>query len=362
MRVLAFYDPRYYATPETDRYFGKGYSEWTRVATARPLFAGHYQPHIPADLGFYDLRMPEIRQAQADMASHFGIHGFCYLYYWDNGRRLWERPFDEVHGSGKPEFPFCLAWASDPMTIQSVSSKIDISSGVANTDENLQTHAQWTAGVFRDVRYIRVGGRPLYVVSQPQQRGEWSSFLQKLRTSCCENGEESPFVVGMCPSGPGLHVDNYGCDALISTTPDFSVLPGGYDSGPSWMRVKRNLRCGIVSRWKRIYSYDEMMERIWASRPGKSHLPCMCVGWDDTARSKGQGLVLTGSTPDRVYCWAKRYVRDLEAVPSDRRILFLNAWNAWSEGMHLEPDQHYGYAYLEAIAAISKCLRTTPDL
>jgi hypothetical protein len=164
VRLIAFYLPQFHPIPENDDWWGKGFTEWRNVVQAKPLFPGHYQPHLPADLGFYDLRVPETRQAQADLAREYGIHGFCYYHYWFKGRRLLERPFNEVLTSGQPDFPFCLCWANESWT-----RAWDGQSGVIlmkqeYSEEDDYQHIRWLSNVFRDKRYIRYEGKPLFLV------------------------------------------------------------------------------------------------------------------------------------------------------------------------------------------------------
>src|SRR5918911_547953 len=164
VRAIAFYLPQYHPIPENDRWWGKGFTEWTNVARARPLFPGHYQPHLPADLGFYDLRLPETRMVQAELARTHGIEGFCYWHYWFNGRRLLERPFNEVLASGEPDFPFCLAWANENWTRVWNGSERDVLIGQQYNEEDDRQHIRSLLAAFRDERYIRIDGKPVFLV------------------------------------------------------------------------------------------------------------------------------------------------------------------------------------------------------
>jgi lipopolysaccharide biosynthesis protein len=166
-RVIAFYLPQYHPIPENDLWWGKGFTEWTNVAKARPVFRGHCQPHLPADLGFYDLRVAESRDAQAALAREYGIQGFCYFHYWFNGKRLLERPFDEVLGSGRPDFPFCLCWANESWSRRWLGEERDVLMEQTYSQEDDLAHADWLGRAFADNRYIRIGGRPLFLVYRP---------------------------------------------------------------------------------------------------------------------------------------------------------------------------------------------------
>ena len=164
VRLIAFYLPQFHPIPENDRVWGKGFTEWTNVTKAKPLFRGHYQPHLPADLGFYDLRLPEARQAQAELAQEYGIYGFCYYHYWFNGKRLLQRPFDEVLQSGEPAFPFCLCWANEHWTRAWDGDLNGVTVEQRYSEEDDRNHIHWLLTAFRDRRYIRLNGRPLFLV------------------------------------------------------------------------------------------------------------------------------------------------------------------------------------------------------
>lgn len=194
MRALCFYLPQYHPTAENDRWWGKGFTEWTNVAKARPLYRWHYQPHIPADLGFYDLRVPETRIAQASLARTYGIHGFCYYHYWFNGRMLLDRPFNEVLDSGKPDFPFCLCWANENWTRRwdGQDSEILIAQNYLEYDPSC--HMDWLCRAFRDSRYIRVEGRPLFLVYNSPAIPDVKAVLESWRKSAHRNGIDDIFI------------------------------------------------------------------------------------------------------------------------------------------------------------------------
>jgi lipopolysaccharide biosynthesis protein len=164
VRAICFHLPQYHPIRENDEWWGKGFTEWANVTRTRPRFKDHYQPHLPADLGFYDLRLPEARQAQADLARQHGIHGFCYYHYWFNGRRLLERPFNEILASGQPRFPFCLCWANENWTRRWDGQERDILLEQNYGDEDDLNHIRWLANAFRDPRYIRIQGKPIFLV------------------------------------------------------------------------------------------------------------------------------------------------------------------------------------------------------
>lgn len=199
-RVIAFYLPQFHPVPENDEWWGKGFTEWTNVGKARSLFPGHYQPKVPADLGYYDLRVSETRKAQADMAREYGIEGFCYWHYWfGNGKRLLERPFNEVLASGEPDFPFCLAWANESWRgyYHGIKAKETLIDQLYPGEEDYIAHFNAVLPAFKDKRYITVDGKPLFMIYHPfDNQMEINTFIKLWRELAVQNGLEGIFFVG----------------------------------------------------------------------------------------------------------------------------------------------------------------------
>ena len=218
-QALAFYLPQFHPIPENDEWWGKGFTEWTNVTRAKPLFPGHYQPHVPGELGYYDLRVPEVREAQADLAREHGIYGFVYYHYWFNGKRLLERPFEEVLASGSPDFPFALCWANEEWTRNWDAQTGTVLMAQDFGDEDDLAHIRYLATAFEDDRYIRIDGRPLMLVYRPR-----SSRTQADVRHLARGGEEArhprplPLLrreLGSTPGGP----EAFGMDASVGFMP-----------------------------------------------------------------------------------------------------------------------------------------------
>lgn len=346
-RLIAFYLPQYHPIPENDEWWGKGFTEWTNVAKAKPLFHGHYQPHIPADLGFYDLRLPETRQAQADLAREYGIYGFCYYHYWFNGKRLLERPFNEVLASGKPDFPFCLCWANENWTRAWDGQDKNILIGQKYCEEDDRQHIQWLVQAFQDKRYIRIEDKPLFLVYRAK------NIPNPLRTTSIWRDEAQKMGVGdifLCrvESFPNEHNEptQIGFDAAVEFQPDWSNLPASLRQGKHWQLARK---LGVADRaygYNRIYNYYSIVEKmLQKSTPPYKRLSCLTPAWDNTARRKNAALILKDSTPEIYENWLKAII---ELPPKSAKVIFINAWNEWGEGNHLEPCQRWGRAYLEA--------------
>lgn len=351
VRAIAFYLPQFHPIPENDAWWGKGFTEWTNVTRARPLFPGHYQPHLPADLGFYDLRLPETRQAQADLAREYGIYGFCYYHYWFHGRRLLDRPVADLLQSGKPDFPFCLCWANENWTRAWDGHVNQILLQQTYSPEDDLQHIRFLAEVFRDPRYIRVHGKPLMLVYRagqlPNVRATtslWRAEAQRLGIDglylCCV---ESLSHEKISPSEGGF-------DAAVEFQPDWHHFSNRL--GPVvtlWQRVLRRLRMYSPTTPYKAYNYAEVVKRMKAKpMPSYRRFPCVTPSWDNTARRAQDPIILVDSTPEEYGGWLQHAIARTMDWPRQEQIVFINGWNEWAEGNHLEPDQQHGRAYLEA--------------
>lgn len=338
-RLIAFYLPQFHPIPENDVWWGKGFTEWTNVVQARPLFTGHYQPHLPADLGFYDLRLPEVRQAQAHLARQHGIHGFCYYHYWFKGRRLLERPFDEVLASGQPDFPFCLFWANENWTRTWDAGEQERLVVQEYSDEDDLNHIRWLINAFNDERYIRIDGRPLLLIYRTQSLPNAAKTFALWREECRRAGIEEPYIVKVESEQDYNDPQEVGCDASADFVPhDITRLVdpisgSGTSYGDNLVLEYRDLARNYLAR----------------DMPPYTRFPCVVPAWDNTPRHRsGKAAIIKGSTPELYEHWLRGTIATSYANPPEERIIFINAWNEWAEGAHLEPDVMYGHAYLEA--------------
>lgn len=332
-RLIAFYLPQFHPIPENDSWWGKGFTEWTNVARARPRFEGHYQPRLPADLGFYDLRLPEVRRAQADLARAAGIHGFCYYHYWFDGKLLLERPLDELLRSGEPDFPFCICWANEDWrrNWDGRSGEVLIAQTYGEQDD--RRHIAWLANAFRDRRYIRVGGKPLLIVYRPLDLPAPARTAELWRREAARLGVGDLFLCGMEFAGRPFDAKRSGFDASIEFQPH-----GTFAAAPRFAGIDE------------VYEYDAVVEFL-LNRPAsyENRFPCLFPSWDNSARRQyNRATIVTNSTPETYERWLTTLTRRLSNRPQDERIIFVNAWNEWGEGAYLEPDLRYGRAYLAA--------------
>jgi hypothetical protein len=350
VRPVAFYLPQFHPIEENDRWWGPGFTEWTNVARARPLFRGHYQPHIPANLGFYDLRNPETRLAQAELAGSHGIEGFCYWHYWFHGRRLLERPFEEVLASGQPRFPFCLAWANEPWT-RTWLGQGEVLQDQAYSAADDRDHARWLIRAFADDRYMTVEGRPLFLVYRPRDLPEPKRTTDTLRDEAGRNGLADPYLVGINAWSATVDSRVDGFDCTLNFEPQLAALPTYRVDGPKLSKLRRNMGLGVRSARLKIYDYAaarQLMVRR-AERLDFPYFPSIVVGWDSSPRRDRRGIVLVDSSPEKLGAGLKELVARSMAKPFDQRLIFLNAWNEWAEGNHLEPDLRNGVEHLRAV-------------
>lgn len=361
LRAIAIYLPQFHPIPENDAWWGKGFTEWTNVTKARPLFQGHDQPHLPADLGFYDLRLAETREAQANLARDHGIHGFCYYHYWFNGRRLLERPFHEVLDSGRPDFPFCLCWANENWTRRWDGAEHEILVRQVYSDEDDRNHLQWLARAFSDPRYIRVEGKPLFLVYRTSRMPDPLRSTTIWREEARRLGLGELFLVRVESFDAGTDVDPrpLGFDAAMEFMPDFDLLYGlkirldnRWTEPAAALGLLRGARLEKVRAFENNYigDYETLVKNVLSREPVPyNRFRCVSPGWDNSPRlSKGGAHALVGSTPERYGRWLRAASIEAGKNPPEHRIVFLNAWNEWAEGNHLEPCRRWGRGYLEA--------------
>lgn len=350
VRIIASYLPQFHPIPENDKWWGKGFTEWTNVGKAKPLFKGHYQPKVPADLGYYDLRLPETRQAQADLAREYGIEGFCYWHYWfGNGRRLLERPFNEVLESGKPDFPFCLGWANhsweDKQFNKEGNNKMLIEQLYPGESDYI-LHFNTLLPAFKDKRYIRVDNKPLFLVYAPLAIPDLSDFINIWQKLAKENGFEGIHFVANTHNVEDIDLlRSKGFDAV-------NILRFFHFMKYEFSIFKRSLIKfqRIVLKRGKIFDYRLVSKYFHGKEDSLEYCyPSIIPNWDHSPRSGRAGHIFVNSTPELF----KKHILDVlphvKHKEPDHKIIFLKSWNEWAEGNYVEPDLKYGRGYLEAI-------------
>lgn len=348
VRVIAYYLPQFHPIPENDAWWGKGFTEWTNVTKTQPLFRGHEQPKLPSDLGFYDLRVPEVREQQAELARQYGVEGFCYWHYWFKGRRLLNRPLDEVVASGRPDFPFCIGWANESWTRHWTGEEKEVLLQQTYSPEDDLEHARWLARLFADPRYIRVDGRPLFILYRAALLPDSQRTTDVIRAESVRLGLPEPFIVGRDTFNARADMRKFGCDISEFAAPALGALPRIND-GFNIKDLVRNIRLGVGARNLKVYDYEESCRLMEQWRPAHPHFRCFFAGWDNTPRRGRKAIILVNATPDAFARGVRIVLDSMRNEPANRRILFINAWNEWAEGMVLEPSQRYGHGFLRAL-------------
>lgn len=367
MKVIAFYLPQFHTFPENDRWWGKGFTEWSNTKKAKPLFEGHYQPHVPMNENYYDLATVEPMREQARLAQSYGVDAFCFYHYWfKGGKMLMEKPVERFLADESIDIEFCFSWANEPWTRAWDGSEQEvIMPQEYGGAQEWEKHFQYWLPFFQDKRYIKIGNRPLLLIYRPDKIPAWESMLACWNDLARINGFEGLTVavqgVGACANFD-FPKDTF--DYIIEFEPLYtnSVLKGkNLLKHPA--TVLSGLRCWRHSAkaWKmaekqaqldhpaKIFDYDLICRTMTRRKPySKKLVAGMAPCWDNTPRRGMNAMIFQGSTPDKFKKYFKKQLLRARNV-YHQEMLFVNAWNEWAEGAHLEPDEKYGLAYLEAV-------------
>lgn len=369
-RVIAFYLPQFHPVKENDYYWGKGFTEWMNVAKAKPLFKGHYQPQIPADLGFYDLRIPEVREAQAEMARECGIEGFCYWHYWfGNGKKVLEKPLEWVMENKKPDFPFCIGWANHSWSNRTWTKNNSFQKDIMIFEqtypgiEDYIAHFYDVLPMLKDERYIRVDGKPLFLVYKAEDIPDNELFISTWRKLAVENGLPGIyFVARMCAVGQ-FKIGK--TDYLSHTEERYNqALAWGYDAVNSdttrYSELKvegmfrKVMRAGLARYFniKLLYKYDykKIVRNLYIEQEKRENIfPQLIPRFDRTPRAGKNARIYVDSTPENYGTSIDMALKQIENKNPEHRIIFLQSWNEWGEGNYMEPDLKYGTGFLDIL-------------
>lgn len=356
--TIAFYLPQYHPMKENNEWWGSGFTEWTNVSATRPRFTGHHQPHVPADLGFYDLRLAETRVEQAKLANENGIYGFCYYHYWFNGHMLLDRPFNEVLESGKPDFPFCLCWANENWTRAWDGLERQVLIKQEYTKDDADKHIQWFIKAFQDHRYIKIDGKPLLLIYRLDHISNVSEMIVSWRTAVREAGFPDLYLSAVKNGFVDIQdqaILDLGFDAIVDFQPDRRDFPApqGFKQllyrlarqvlpDSLYQRIKLSVSANNIVNYRAMV--DVIVKKVWPSQYRK--FPCVFPSWDNSARRK-TATIIQNDEPALYGKWLRQAIKDVQSYPESERIVFINAWNEWAEGCHLEPDRKHGHAFLE---------------
>lgn len=352
--VIAFYLPQFHPTEDNDKWWGKGFTEWTNVGKARPLYPGHYQPKVPADLGYYDLRLPEVREKQAELARMAGIEAFCYYHYWfGGGKQELEYPFNEVLNSGKPDFPFCLCWANESWHAKfwnkdgTCKKKVLIEQRYIGERDYIY-HFQSLLDAFRDKRYYKIDDKPVFMLYRPLEFLDVANFISTWRNLAKENNINDIYFIAQTTMRADI-------DRILSLGFDAVNYVG------LWEWKSRNLFCSKLKRYffskilniPYIHRYSDMVNKLSLMNreyEDSKVFPTIIPNWDHTPRSGVGGYVLHGSTPNLFQKHVRTVLNNMRNKSINRRYLFLKSWNEWGEGNYMEPDLKYGCRYINVLS------------
>ena len=369
-RVIAYYLPQFHPTKINDKYWGKGFTEWTNVTKAKPQYRGHYQTQIPADLGFYDLRLPEIRQAQADMARENGVEGFMYWNYWfGNGKKILEMPIEELMRTAKPDFPFCVGWANHDWSNKTWQKTKRFTKDTVFLKQEYLGKQDYTdyfyylLPMFRDHRYIKVDEKPLFYVFDPDSCPDMKEFIQLWQHLAEKNGIPGIHFVARADSigkADEIYKKNFmnevkarydryidmGFDAVSSMNfRRAEILATGF-----FKKIIRNIRRKIFGYALNSHDYMKLTEHYYTDEDKLDYVyPQITPRKDKTPRAGKNALVYTGSTPEKFRIAIKMALEKIKDKDDEHKILFLNSWNEWGEGSYMEPDIVWGHQYLDVL-------------
>ena len=343
VRMIAFYLPQFHEIPENNLWWGKGFTEWTNVKKGRSLFKGHYQPHVPGELGYYNLLDKKIMARQVELARLYGIGGFCFYFYWFGGKRLLEKPLLNFLDDSTLNLPFCLCWANEnwTRTWDGYDSQVLISQSHSPNDDIM--FIQHVSRYLNDERYIRIDGKPLLVVYRPGLLPDPMQTAERWRNWMRQNGHGEIYLAYVQSFATNTDPNLFGFDAAIEFPPDKSFDSRVYHGIKPWRRNK------ILNVFNWAYNIKVSDGN---DTPDYKLFRGVCPSWDNTPRKGSAGSILVNNTPELFEKWVGDAVEDtikrFKNAP-DERLVFVNAWNEWAEGAHLEPDKKFGYAWLQAI-------------
>ncbi|GEM_PF-1257475 len=351
VKYIAFYLPQFHSIPENDEWWGKGFTEWTNVTRAMPMYAGHYQPHLPSDLGFYNLTDISSMKKQIEIAKNYGIHGFCFYYYWFNGKKLLEKPLENLYQNRNIDFPYCICWANENWTRRWDGEENSILISQEHSPENDAAFINDIIKYFNDDRYIKVGDKPVLIIYRADIIPNVKSTVNMWREICRKNGLGELFIIG-AKTFEFTSPDEYGLDAEVEFPPHGSI---NYNAIVDGFKTLNKNYSGEFFDYKQLIEEKEYLNES-DYKTFKTAFP----SWDNTSRKPNSSFIFHGSTPELYKEWLEDLTNyTINHFPVNERYVFINAWNEWAEGAHLEPDRRFGYAYLNATYEVYKNQRNT---
>lgn len=352
VHLIAYYLTQYHPNPQNDEWWGKGTTEWTNVSKAVPQYVGHYQPRLPGELGYYDLRIVDNIQRQINLAKNYGIKAFCFYYYWFEGKRLLEKPLNIFLTEKNLTIDFCICWANENWTRRFTGTNSDILMKVGDSSESYVQFIYDVIDLFSDSRYYCVDGKPVLLIYRPSMVPDPINVIKNWREIVKKIISKELYIIAVQEKGDKTNWTEYGFDAETEFQPK-RVNDVARDITGKMNFVNKNFS-GTV------YDYRDLVENkkfIIKSNLNKKVFPAVMPMWDNTARRNSSGIIYHGASPKLYGKWLSEAIQSiLNNSKVKQKIVFINAWNEWGEGTYLEPDREYGYAYLEeTYQALKKC-------
>ncbi|RZL47055.1 MAG: glycosyl hydrolase [Pedobacter sp.] len=356
LKAIALYLPQFHPIKENDKWWGKGFTEWINVTKSKPKFPGHYQPHLPADLGFYDLRLLDTMIAQAELAKSYGIYGFCFYHYWFNGKLLLETPIEQMLRAKKPNFPFCLCWANENWTRRWDGEEANVLIKQEYSLEDDYDHIQYLIPFFKDERYIKIDGKPVYLMYRSELHPNINEAVKIWRDEAKKAGFDDLYLIRVENFKRDFNPIDHGFDASMEFAPDFAIKLQKHSKKNLLMHLARKtLQLFSITESayinNRIFDYEDMVEKMVNKTPKPyKYFRSVFPSWDNSARRAKNATLFVNASPEKFQEWVAKTAQYIENnFEAKEQILFINAWNEWAEGCHLEPDQKYGHQYLQAL-------------
>lgn len=354
VKFIAFYLPQFHPSDQNDKWWGKGFTEWRTVTTAKSLYRGHHQPNIPRDLGFYDLRLPEVRSEQAKLAAEYGVDAFCYWHYWfGDGKRLLDLPFKEVLRLKKPNFPFCLAWANHSWYKKNWGGKgkdeLLIEQTYPGVDDYI-AHFYEMLPAFKDDRYIKVGNKLFFIIYDPLASSEISLFIETWRKLAKENGINDFYFVGKdSDSRHKEKILSVGCNAIYNDNV-FRI----HRKQPKYSKALYLLKRKLL-KLPTVFNYKDAIDYMITEEEAKENvLPVIAPNWDHSPRSGAKNIILHKSHPKYFRKVVEIAMNVVKNKSKENQIVLIKSWNEWGEGNYLEPDLQFGLGMLQELKSVKE--------
>lgn len=370
VKLIAMFFTQLHAIPENDEWWGKGFTDWENVKSASPQYDGHYQPRIPLNKNYYDQSQLETLRWQIDLAKQYGVYGFCHYHYWFDGKQLLETPTNLIMANKDIDFPFCLSWANETWSRRwdGRNSHILIQQTHPPTRVSWKRHYDYLIKAWTDPRAIKVDGKPVFVIYRPQYIDKIDEMLAFWRELAQQDGLPGLYFIFQKQG----ELFNSKCvksfDALFQFQPFEAINSPTYDKDSikhsrlfklvrglpeRYQDMLRDIRAKFVKELT-FHDYDTAWRQVVAIRPDQklTTFPGAFMDWDNTARYKNRATIYQGASPESFHKWFPRLVDTMPQRNLPENFIFLNAWNEWSEGAYLEPDERYGYQYLEAVKKV----------